>query len=202
MQTDALLTQDELDFIQDIQHSPQFDVADATASLLLSSDSQLKSLLTRLIAHEQVTLQAQFENHQMSFPLQLVEDEFHATHLQVGAPSIYEDGPMVRPWRLTLDTPVALEDDMGLSTDLWVREISFKGVLLEVRQPEPPARFSLWFNPGSAEAPIALEGTLQRRAADGLAAYRLSQRHPAETERLREYILQQHRRAHPDVHAA
>ena len=134
MQADALLTQDELDFIQNMQHSPQFNLADTMSSLLVNGDRRIQTLLTRLVANEQVTLQAQFNNQQISFPLQLVEDEFHAVSLQLGAPSIYEDGPMMRPWRLNLDTPVALDDELGLSTDLRVREISFKGVLLEMRK--------------------------------------------------------------------
>ncbi len=113
MQRDALLTQDELDFIQTMQHNPQLNVRDATSSLLVNGGSQIRDLLTRLAAHEQVTIQANFENQQMTFPLHLVEDEFHALHLRLGVPSIYEDGPMVRPWRLVLEEPVALENAKG-----------------------------------------------------------------------------------------
>ncbi|WPP00713.1 hypothetical protein SFA35_04880 [Pseudomonas sp. HR96] len=200
MEPEALLTQDELDFIKKMQHNPQFNLGDASPSLTVNGGLQVKDLLTRLAAHEQVTIQAQFENQQMSFPLELVEDEFHAVHLHLGAPSIYEDGPMVRPWRLTLASPVALRDDLGLSTDFLVREISFKGVLLEL-DPEtpPPVEFSLWFCP-DGHAPMALNGTLERTKAKGLAAYRLSQSDAGETERLRQYILQQHQLSHPDLH--
>ncbi|KJK06064.1 MULTISPECIES: hypothetical protein [Pseudomonas] len=200
MQANALLTQDELDFIRTMQHTFQPAVAESVSHLMVNGGSQIKDLLTRLIAQEQVTLQAQFENQQMSFPLHLVEDEFHALQLQLGAPHIYEDGPMMRPWRLTLDTPVALEDELGLSTGLWVREISFKGVLLEIRdQPEPPSSFDLWFSPANG-APIALHGVLQRRTGQSLAAYNLSESQQSEIERLREYILQAHRQTHPELH--
>ena len=113
MQAEALLTQDELDFIQNMQHSPQLNLADPMSSLLVNGDRRIQSLLTRLVAHEQVTLQAQFNNQQISFPLQLVEDEFHALHLQVGSPEIYEDGPMLRPWCLSLEQPSALLDGHG-----------------------------------------------------------------------------------------
>lgn len=200
MQANALLTQDELDFIRHVHRSPQFKPVDGGPSLRLKGGTEINQLLKRLAAQEQVTLEAQFDNQQMRFPLHLIEDEFHAVHLQLGAPSIYEDGPMMRPWRLTLDEPSALIDDLGLSTDLRVREISFKGVLLEVpRGADAPKTFSLWFDP-EGDAPISLQGTLQRRTADGLAAYRLSQRQPQEIERLRQYILKEHRRAHPDLH--
>jgi hypothetical protein len=56
MQRDALLTQDELDFIQNMQHNPQLNVRDATSSLLVNGGSQIRDLLTRLAAHEQVTI--------------------------------------------------------------------------------------------------------------------------------------------------
>ncbi|MGY4525697.1 hypothetical protein [Pseudomonas sp. TE21394] len=200
MQAEALLTQDELDFIQNMQHSPQLNLADPMSSLLVNGDRRIQSLLTRLVANEQVTLQAQFNNQQISFPLQLVEDEFHALHLQLGSPEIYEDGPMLRPWRLSMEQPSALLDADGQDSGLRVRDISFKGTLVEVRGlPAAPARFELRFAPGGI-SPIKLHGVLSRRIGPDLAAYDLSQSSAEETERLRDYILQAHRRAHPELH--
>lgn len=198
MQRDTLLTQDELDFIQNMQHNPKLNVRDASRSLLVNGGAQVQELLTRLAAQEQVTIQAQFENQQMTFPLHLVEDEFHAMHLQLGAPSIYEEhGPQVRPWRLSLPEPLPLQTAKGSLTALWVHEISFKGILLENRKAtKPPTYFALWFSP-TGYAPIALRGTFERLTEHGLAAYRLSQRNKEDTERLRQYILQQHQLAHP-----
>jgi hypothetical protein len=199
MEPEALLTQDELDFIMKMQHMPQLNLADANASLVVNGGIQVKDLLTRLAAHEHVTIQAQFDNQQMSFPLELVEDEFHAMHLHLGVPSIYEDGPMVRPWRLILATPQALEDAQGRPTPLLLKEISFKGVLLQLDEnAPPPAEFCLWFNP-PGHAPMALDGTLERTKDKGLAAYRLRPGDAAETERLRQYILQQHQLSHPEM---
>ncbi|HYQ55578.1 MAG TPA: hypothetical protein VES70_34640 [Pseudomonas sp.] len=201
MQADALLTQDELDFIQDMHHSPQLNLADPMSSLLVNGDHRIQSLLTRLVANEQVTLQAQFNNQQISFPLQLVEDEFHALHLQIGSPEIYEDGPMLRPWRLSMDQPSALLDAQGQTSGLLLRDISLKGTLVEIRDlPQAPSRFDLNFAPGGI-APIALHGRLRRRIGPDLAAYDLSRSRPEEVERLREYILQAHRQAHPELHA-
>lgn len=200
MQAEALLTQDELDFIQSMQRSPQLNLADPMSSLLVNGDRRIQSLLTRLVANEQVTLQAQFNNQQISFPLQLVEDEFHALHLQLGSPEIYEDGPSLRPWRLSLEQPCALLDAQGQDSGLWVRDISFKGTLLEIRGlPAAPARFELRFAPEGIN-PIELLGVLSRRIGPDLAAYDLSQSSAEEIERLRDYILQAHRRAHPELH--
>jgi hypothetical protein len=185
MQRDALLTQDELDFIQTMQHNPQLNVRDATSSLLVNGGSQIRDLLTR---------------QQMTFPLHLVEDEFHALHLRLGVPSIYEDGPMVRPWRLTLEEPVALENAKGQPGTLWVHEVSHKGVLLEVRnKTKPPKHFALWFSPSGYER-ISLRGNFERETENGFYAYELSQTDTDETERLRQFILQQHRLTHPALH--
>lgn len=200
MQRDTLLTQDELDFIQTMHHNPQLNLRDTSSSLTVNGGAQIRDLLTRLAAHEQVTIQAQFQNQQITFPLHLEEDEFHALHLRLGVPSIFEDGPMVRPWRLLLDEPVPLENIKGNPTSLRVHEVSFKGVLLQVRgRNKPPKSFSLWFSPSGYER-IALRGTLERETAQGLFAYRLSQSDADETERLRQFILQQHRATFPQVH--
>jgi hypothetical protein len=202
MQPDTLLTQDELDFLQSMHNSLQAESADASAGLMVNGGVRLQELLTRLVAQEHVTIQAHYENQQLSFPLRLVEDEFHAQHLKLGAPTIYEDGPMVRPWRLALPAAVALQDRRGTPVDLWVVEVSVNGVVVRVRDgAEAPEVFSLWFAP-QGYTPIALRGSLERQIADGLMAYRLIAHAPQEAERLRDYILEQHRVAHPGLHSA
>jgi hypothetical protein len=200
MQRDNILTQDEREFIQNMQHNPKLNLRDSSRSLLVNGGVQIQELLTRLAAHEQVTIQAQFDNQQMTFPLHLVEDEFHAMHLELGAPTIFEEGPRIRPWRLVLPEPMALETEKGALTHLWVHELSFKGVLLEVRkQAKPPKYFSAWFTP-TGQAPIAMSGTFERLNSKGLAAYRLNENAKEDNERLRQYILQEHRRVHPAMH--
>lgn len=200
MQRDNILTPDELEFIQKMQHNPTLNLRDKSSSLVVNGGVQIQDLLTRLAAHEQVTIQAQFDNQQMTFPLHLVEDEFHALHLELGAPSIFEEGPRIRPWRLILPEPIPLETEKGTPTALWVHEVSFKGILLEMRkQTKPPKSFAGWFCP-EGHAPMALRGTFERLTQHGLAAYRLSQNSKEDTERLRQYILQQHRKIHPSMH--
>ncbi|MCD5997420.1 hypothetical protein KDX38_28205 [Pseudomonas sp. CDFA 602] len=201
MQPDSLLTQAELDFIQRMQRNPKLNIRDSTRSLLVNGGVQIQELLTRLAAEEQVTIHAQFKNQQMNFPLHLVEDEFHALHLELGAPSIFEEGPQIRPWRLALEEPIALETERGSPTSLWVHELSFKGVLLECRkQGKLPKQFAAWFNP-AGQAPIAIRGELERLTERRLGAYRFTQYSKEDAERLRQYILQEHQRLHPALHA-
>ena len=83
---------------------------------------------------------------------------------------------------------------------MWVHEVSFKGVLLEMRsKTKAPKHFALWFSPSGYER-IALRGTLEKETEQGFHAYHLSQHDTDETERLRQYILQQHRLTHPALH--
>ncbi|MFJ4141279.1 hypothetical protein [Pseudomonas sp. NPDC089734] len=200
MLPDSILTQAELDFIQSMQHNPRLNVRDSTRSLMVNGGVQIQNLLTRLAAHEQVTIHAQFQDQQMNFPLHLVEDEFHALHLELGTPSIYEEGPQIRPWRFALPEPLALETEKGSLTSLWIHEVSFKGVLLEYRKPRKlPARFSAWFNP-VGHAPIAIEGTLERVKENGMGAYRLNRDNKEEAERLLRYLQKQHQRLYPAMH--
>lgn len=201
MPPDVLLTQDELDFLRAMQANPQLNVRDTLLNVSVKGGPQVRELLMRLASHEQVTIEAHLENQQISFPLQIVEDDFQAAHLELGAPSIYEDGPMLRPWRLSLTQPIVLRDGEGRDSDFWVRDISFKGALLEARHgAKAPARFQLWFTP-EGYAPIPLRGSMIREAEHGLFAYRLSQSDARAIESLRQFILQQHRLVHPQLHS-
>jgi hypothetical protein len=200
MSPDALLTQEELEFLRAMQTSPQLNVRDTVLNLSVKGGPQVRELLMRLVSHEQVTIEAHLENQQISFPLQVVEDEFQAAHLEIGAPSIYEDGPMLRPWRLSLAQPVVLRDGERRESDFWVRDISFKGALLEARNgATAPPRFQLWFTP-QGHASIALRGSMIRKTEQGLFAYRLGQNDAKAIESLRQFILQQHRLLHPQLH--
>ncbi|WP_426152116.1 hypothetical protein [Pseudomonas sp. DC3000-4b1] len=201
MQPDSLLSQDELDFIRSLHNSPEGELADTGAGLAVEGAGRLQDLLLRLVARGCVTIQAQFQNQQLSFPLRVAEDEFHAQRIRLGAPTIYEDGPMVRPWRLALAEAIPLQDRNGDASSLWVVEISVNGLVLQVRDGgAAPEVFSLWFAP-PGYTPIALRGSLERQTADGLLAYRLMPHDPQETERLHDYILEQHRLAHPHLHS-
>ena len=44
MQRDTLLTQDELDFIQNMQHNPQLNLRDPSSSLTVNGGAQLRDL--------------------------------------------------------------------------------------------------------------------------------------------------------------
>ena len=60
MSYETLLTQDELDFIQSMHESPLLNQRETSSSLTVKGVSQIRDLLTRLAAHEQVTIQAHF----------------------------------------------------------------------------------------------------------------------------------------------
>lgn len=193
MSTD-LLTSEELDFIQDLPLTPPGPAQ--TPSLKVEGGAQTKALLTRLAATDQLTIEAHFNGERVTFPLQLVEDEFHSLSLTLGVPQVVEQGAPERPWRLHLKHPMALTDEQGNPNGMWLHEVSTTGMLVEVRHQLVPNNCTLWLPQAGAE-PIRLQGILARRSNQRLVAYRLSGRKSVHSERLRQYNYQQHRLLNP-----
>lgn len=134
-------------------------------------------------------LEAVFGDQRLRFPLQLVEDEFHALHLELGAPGIFQNGPVQRPWRLPLDTPLTLLHENGQASSLEVHELSPAGVLLK----------STDLLPLPDQEPVLLRGNRVRHTSSDLTAFRLEMPPASHAERLRHFIFQQHRLRHPQL---
>lgn len=196
MQDSPLLTSEELDFLQDLQSPPRTLGPLQTPSLRVEGGTQTKDLLTRLAASDQLTIEAHFNGERVTFPLQLVEDEFHAFSLELGAPQVVEQSSSERPWSLALEPAIELVDEHGKPSGLWLHSLSTTGLLVEVRHQLVPNSFTFWLPQAGAE-PIRLQGILARRTRQRLVAYRLSGRKTEHSERLRQYIYQQHRLLNP-----
>ncbi|MET1076883.1 MAG: PilZ domain-containing protein [Pseudomonas sp.] len=197
MSDQSPLSQDERDFIRQLLVNPVLGKPVQTPSFRVDGGDQANALLARLAANTQLSLESHFDDHWMSFPLQLVEDEFHALHLQMGAPCIYENGPVLRPWRLHLDEPIALQDDEGGDPCLAVRELSPNGLLIS-SPGKAPLHFSLWL-PLPGQEPIPLQAKRVRTVGNNRTAYRLVGCHARHTERIRHFIFEQHRLKHPQL---
>lgn len=193
MQDDSIVTKEEMDFIRSLQEAQR--PVPLPLGLTLEGGKQVKELLTQLATHEQLTIEAHIDNQRITFPLQVVEDEFHALHLQLGTPSIVEQTATDRPWRLPLDPPLNLQDEHGTPSALWLHAISQSGMLVEVRGQPAPKRFTLWL-PVRGRQPIELRGILARKAGDGLIAYRQSLRKTKHSERLSTFLLERHQQLH------
>ena len=107
MQSDPLLTQDELDFIQKIISKPP-QTRRPSAAPQLTLGERLSELLSRLGEEEQLSLDTHSDNQHLSFPLQLIQDEQSQSRLELGAPLIFEQGVNERPWRLVLPEALTL----------------------------------------------------------------------------------------------
>ncbi|MCY1278026.1 hypothetical protein D9M68_246690 [compost metagenome] len=194
MSDDTILTQEELDFIRDLQtHSRSSDAG--VPSLTLDGGPRAKKLLARLALHEQLTLEAQIDNQRVCFPLQVVEDEQHNLQLRLGPPSVVEQSSTVRPWRLHFDIPVNLLDEQDRPTTLWIHSLSLSGMLVEVHDEPAPREFALWL-PLDDQPDMELQGSLVRRTGDGLYAYAVNLARPQQVERLRSFLLDRHQRLH------
>lgn len=199
MSKKPLLNRDELAYIQHILGTSLGNGALPTPSFRVDGGATANALLAGLGKHAELHLEAHFGDQRLSFPLQLVEDEFHALHLELGAPGIFQQGAVQRSWRLTLERPVTLLDEHGQESSLRIYEISPSGVLLDNREQRSlPEHFSLWL-PLPGQEPIKLCGSRVRRVSSQLTAFRLDLLPGSHGERLRHYIFQQHRLAHPQL---
>ncbi|CAD5107495.1 hypothetical protein [Zestomonas carbonaria] len=194
MQDDSILTQEELDFIRSLHEAPR-PISHIPQKLTVEGGEQTRELLAQLATHEQLTIEAHIDSQRITFPVRVVEDEFNALHLQLGAPTIVEQASAERPWRLPFTPPANLVDEEGLPSALWLHTLSQSGVLVEVREQPVPKRFNLWL-PVEGQRPLELSGTLARQTGEGLFAYRLNLRKSRSNERLRAFLLERHQHLH------
>ena len=198
MSKKPLLSRDELDYIQQILGYSLTSNILPVQTFRVDGGSVANGILAGLGRNAELHLEAQFGDQCLRFPLQLVEDDFHALHLELGAPGIYQQGEVQRPWRLTLAHPMPLLHANGQASDLLIHEISPAGVLVESSETSAPADFDLWL-PLPEQEPIALHGSRVRRTANQLTAFRLDMLPSKQSERLRHFIFQQHRLQHPQL---
>ncbi|UTW06934.1 hypothetical protein [Pseudomonas benzenivorans] len=201
MQDQPLLTQAERDFIQQL-HQPVTDKPGSAPSLQVDAAEQLKALLANCAANQQLTIEAHFANQRLTFTAYLSEDDQHEQYLALGTPQIFDEGPASRAWRLPLEPAIALRHRNGKASELWVHELSMNGLLVEYRgKGQPPVHFSLIL-PLSGQKPIAIEGVRVRRTGGGLQAYRLEALDQRGSDRLLQFIYDQHRVRFPEAHRA
>src|SRR5690606_19878633 len=116
---------------------------------------QANALLFRLCSHAQLPQEAQMDDCGITFRRQRGEDELGGLQLDRGAPSIFQDGQVSRPWRLEWDEPLTLRDGKGGESGLLVYELAPTSLVLGSPMAEPPEKFSLWLPlPGFDSLPI------------------------------------------------
>ena len=201
MQSDPLLTQDELDFIQKILFKPpQKRRPDAAPPLALGK--RLSELLARLGNEEQLSLDTHTDNQHLSFPLHLIQDDHSQSRLELGAPLIFEQGVSERPWRLVLPTALALLDDSDQPSGLKALELSNNGVLVEYSKAGMPTKDQLLQLILPQERRVQLRAQLARRVSQTCYAYSLQTLHEEDEQTLRQYLFEQHNEQQPQTVAA
>jgi hypothetical protein len=199
MSKKSLLSHEELGFVQQIFGNSMSISGLPTPSFRVDGGAASNAILARLGKHAELHLDAQLGDQHLRFPLQLVEDELHALHLELGAPRIFQQGDVQRSWRLNLEQPLFLLHKNGRMSDLCVHEISPSGVLIESTGTQAsPEAFTLWL-PLPDQDPIKLRGRFVRRIDSELSAFRLDLLPGSHGERLRHFIFQQHRLQHPQL---
>ncbi|WP_394560976.1 PilZ domain-containing protein [Aquipseudomonas alcaligenes] len=195
------LSSEELDFIREVFSSQLIGKPLSVRTFKVDGGPLANALLARLGSHARLSLDAQMDDCRMTFPLQLVEDELHGMQLEMGAPSIFEDGDVSRPWRLDLDEPLHLRDSNGDESELLVFELAPGSLVLSSPLREPPEKFSLWLQlPGCESLPI--KGRRIRRIGRHRAAYSLQMHNSEHAECIRQFIFEQYRQRHPQLQIA
>ena len=115
MAEETILSKDELTFIRQLMQRNGGSGNSAPRVFRIDGGARSSELLMQLAARANLSLQAEFEDFRMSFPLQLPKTSCTAS-MQLAPPVIYERGPTTRAWRLHLDEPLPLlESDGGES---------------------------------------------------------------------------------------
>ncbi|WP_437881116.1 hypothetical protein [Pseudomonas sp. LRF_L74] len=197
MSEHSSLSSEELDFIQRLFDSPIASNPLQSPSFKVDGGQRVNTMLSRLGQSSQLSLDARFDGYWMTFPLNLVEDEMHNLHLELAAPSIFEEGEVPRSLRIHLAAPIPLLDKHGRETELKVRQLSPDGLMVSGRG-FLPEEFHLWL-PLPGHDPIPLSARLIRSVGKQRAAYSLKLTHSEHTERLRQFIFDQHRQNNPQL---
>lgn len=191
MQSDSLLTQDELDFIQKILFTPPQQRCRRAAPQLVLGE-RLSEFLTRLGNEEQLSLDTHTDTQHLSFPLHLIQDAQSQPRLELGAPLIFEQGVSERPWRLVLPTALALLDGNDQPSGLKALELSNNGVVVEYCRTGTPTKDQLLQLMLPQARRVQLRARLARRVSHKRYAYSLQTLHSEDEQMLRQFLFEQH----------
>ena len=199
MAEDTILSKDELTFIRKLMQRNGGTTAERATVFRIDGGAQSNELLMQLAARANLSLQAEFEDFRMSFPIQLREDELHSLDLQLAPPVIYERGATTRAWRLHLDEPLALLKNDGGESSLSVHELSPHGLLVDAgKDRKPPKHFHLRLALPD-DTPLEIDAHRVRELKGGMAAYEVEFPQEKDAERIRSFLYRQHQRLHPDL---
>lgn len=201
MADDSLLSSEELEFIQRLMASNGQSPTHGAPSFSVDGGPQANDLLMRLASHGGLSMHAHFGPYYLTFPLQFEQDEFHNLRMTLSVPVIYEDGPVVRAWRLHLDQPLPLLGKDGSPSPLSVQELSPSGLVVTTSQRRrPPASFDLRLALPDGEA-MPVKAHRVREVDGNMSAYEVDFADHGDAERVRRFLFRQHRRLHPELNA-
>jgi hypothetical protein len=193
MRSDPLLTQAELDFIQQLSSpQPRKRRPSEAQTRRLAIGAQLRELLNHLGSDEQISLDTHSDHEHLSFPLRLIQDGQSRSRLELGAPLIFEQGASERPWRLPLPVPLTLLDSNEKPSGLQALELSNNGMLVQRIAPGSPAKDQLLQLLLPQQRCVQLRARLVRRISKTRYAYSLQTLHDEDEQTLRQYLFEQH----------
>ena len=126
------LSNEELLFISGMDFDQDLTSIDASGlSVGLLADEKTNILLERLDLACDLRLTAQFQSHQLIFPVALEQSEFGQFSMQIQTPEIFELGSQPRNWRHRLAVPLSVTCTIA-NTQFDLHEISSTGFCLNI----------------------------------------------------------------------
>lgn len=197
MHSEALLTQDELDFIQQLTAQPPPGRPSATPPTLALGE-QLSAMISLLGDEQPLSLDTYSGAEHLRFPLLVIQEGSGRSRLELGPPKIFEPGSLERPWRLALLYPLALLDSTDRPSGMMALELSNNGMLVRHNTPGSPVKERLLQLLLPEQRRVQLRASLVRRVGQGRYAYSIQPLHEEDEQTLREYLFEQHKsQQHP-----
>ncbi|MCP4984758.1 MAG: hypothetical protein GY928_01460 [Colwellia sp.] len=186
--SDTVLTQDELDFISELDFDSSNTLPSKDMTLNINGDDKL---LERLDLANELQMQARYDNHKFIFPVKIIEGELGLFQIELQSPEIFEIGSHLRNWRYKLEQPIIGTCKVA-NTQFDLNEISTTGFCLDVDDDNAPGTLELELNLPNAEKSLLIKANKVRKTELGKIAYTMHL-NLEPRERLRRFLFTQHR---------
>lgn len=201
MTSNDVLNNEELSFLQSVIATKLPQSNGAHPQFIVDGDSAGVEMLSRLGNASRLQMVANFENHELVFPLELKMDELGRLTMEMHQPRIYETGPVNRQWRLQPNLPLRLLELSGDQKDeLTVHDISLSGFSVSFDCAESaPEKLELELELPDEDSKVQLKGMKAREIDNHRVAYQFSDTDEKLEKRLRKFLFQQHQQLYPEL---
>ena len=190
---DAVISQQELDFIAGLDHELNTPEDFQKDSEVFVSSAEI-SFFKHFSKADSVGVVAQYGNHRLIFPIEFQTDTQGLESMAFAPPQIFEKGTNDRSWRLIPKDELILLDRKGKPLPYKLRDISFSGLSLQALESATklPTELEGVYLKIPKQPKIQLQGRFTRYINSGTVAFELSEMCQQGNRALREYLYSVH----------